>query len=99
MKTQTPQRDQPWLKNRRWASGRIRDQSSKFIFFSVLFSVIFNTVAILALISVWQDHAQGAAVLIFPILLMALGLALLAWTIRLICVRMKFVKWRIARWR
>jgi hypothetical protein len=80
----------PWLKKRRWASGRIRDQSGSFIFFSVLFALIWNTVAVLATISVWRDHAQGAVLFVVPLLLDALGLVIAAWAIRQIRVRMKF---------
>ncbi len=91
MKTQSePPFDQPWLRNRRWARGRIRDQSSVFIFFSVLFSLVLNTIAWLAAVAAWRDRTHGLDVLIFPVILVALGVALLAWTIRQILVRLKF---------
>jgi len=91
MKTQTqPGLDQPWLKNRRWASGRICDQSNVFIFFSVLFSLVLNTIAWLAAVAAWRDRTQGLAVLIFPLILVALGVALLAWTVRQLMMRLKF---------
>jgi hypothetical protein len=81
---------QPWLKNRRWKSGRIRDQSSKFVFFSILFSIILNGFACLVMVSVFQDHAAGNALFIFPVILIIAGAAMLAWTIRQIMVRVKF---------
>ncbi len=91
MKTQAePRLDQPWLRNRRWARGRIRDQSSVFIFFSVLFSLVLNTIAWGAAVAAWRDRTRGLDVLIFPLILVALGMALLAWTIRQIMVRLKF---------
>jgi hypothetical protein len=91
MKTQTESPyDQPWLRNRRWASGRIRDQSNVFIFVSVLFSLVLNTIACLAAVAAWRDRTHGLDVLIFPLILVALGVALLAWTIRQIMVRLKF---------
>lgn len=85
-----PPFDQPWLRNRRWVSGRIRDQSNVFVFCSVLFSVVLNTIAWLAVVAAWRDRTHGLALLFFPLIFVALGAALLAWTIRQIMVRLKF---------
>src|SRR3954454_20727511 len=79
-----------WLKKRRWRSGRIKDQSGSFIFFSVLFALIFNTVTVLATISAWRDHPQGVAIVVVAFFLDALGLLIAAWALRQIRVRMKF---------
>ncbi len=80
----------PWLKKRHWASGRIKDRSSTFVFFSVLFSVILNTLAWLAMVSVWRDHSGGAGLFALPVVLVILAAAMLTWTIRQIMVRVKF---------
>ena len=88
--TQPPVVAEPWLRNRRWASGRIRDESSKFIFFSVLFCLILNTIAWLAMAAAWSDRENEPGLLIFAGILVLLGLAMLVWAVRQIMVRAKF---------
>ncbi|HVM46498.1 MAG TPA: hypothetical protein VMU04_00655 [Candidatus Acidoferrum sp.] len=83
--------DQPWLRNRRWASGRIRDRSNVFIFSSVILSLVLNAISWSAAVAAWRDRARSLDLFIFTcILFVTPSLALLAWTIRQIMVRLKF---------
>jgi hypothetical protein len=80
----------PWLKKRQWASGRIRDQSTKFAVASTIFTIVFGALTGLVINGILSDPKHDPALWVMPIVLGVPALAMLVWTIRQIMVRVKF---------
>src|ERR1700722_259872 len=82
----TPRGDRsqpPWMRNRRWSSGAIRDQSAENLLLIWIFTVVWNVVTALALIPHLKEGIHGhnrsrLLALMFPLV----GLGLLFWASR-----------------
>src|SRR3954471_17064745 len=80
----------PWMKTRRWASGRIYDQTRKFAIASAIFTIIFASLTGLTTYGIVSDPKHDPGLWVMPILFGAITLAMGTWTVRQIMVSVKF---------
>jgi len=84
--------EQPWLKRKKWASGKVYSDARKNLWFTGFFALVWNVIALTASFSFIPEIQAGNAstyfVLIFPII----GICMLWWVVEQARAWLKFGK-------